>query len=254
MSAPNYDQVRMPEPVPGRPAYVPEWSPTFSREDLARQVRYQGVELGFTVAEVMPERRWAITPETGELIEIRRFSELYQSWKSKVFAGGQLRSVGEENALFDPTAVAVPEIRHFVDAKLDQDGREIPIRFDPEAPAPAKAERVLYDHQGEVAKSVREALAPARVTAQLELLTQQYLEGQWTREQYAHAVARLTQKADAEPAAPTTLPEGFDAIRSEPEPEPEPPVWMADCGFEARSAAGLSGHQRFCPKCKGEAA
>lgn len=232
MSTVSYDDVKMPIPVPGRSAYIPEWSPTFSREDLAREVRCEGRELGFPVSSVMPERRWAIKPETGELMDVKEFTERYQLWKSRAFVDGKFVAIGQLTKFFDHTAIAVPNIVEFVNAKLDKDGREVAIAFDENARAAAPA-KGLYTHEGELASEVRKMLSPDKLRAQLELLTEQHKAGKWTSEEYAKQVAALTAVvATAEPSTP----EGFDAVKEDPEP-PKKMHWKTREKLERDRAA-----------------
>lgn len=225
-AAPTYEEIRMPVPVPGRPSYIPEWTPRFTDEQLRQEVRHEGRPLGFTVASVLPDRRWAVRPDSGETIELKEFEEKYRLWKSRFInpANGQLASVGTLTSYFDATAIAVPNIVEFVDAKYDTFGKEVPIGYDADRPADRVAKPTLYTHDGEVAREVKVALAPSKVQAKLELLTEQFQAGDWTATEYAEKVAALTAgtvDGDAQSAAPE-MPEGFDAVKETPTEE-EPP-------------------------------
>lgn len=223
MSTVSYDDVKMPVPVPGRAAYIPEWSPSFGPLDLAREVRSEGRGLGFPVSSVMPERRWAIVPGTGELVENKEFTERYQMWKSRAFVDGKFIAIGQLTKFFDHTAIPVPNIVEFVNAKLDQDGREVPIAFDADA-RPEAAPQALYNQEGELAIEVRKMLSPDKLRTQLELLTEQMRAGKWTADEYAAQVSALTQAQSAEPAAPT-IPAGFDGVKETQNEEPVKMHW-----------------------------
>ncbi len=80
-------------------------------------VRCDGKSLGFTIGDMLPERRFAVGTD-GELIGRLEFAERYRRfWLAQ--------AANEE-----PSLVAIPNIVEFVSATHDQDGRMVPIGWD----------------------------------------------------------------------------------------------------------------------------
>ncbi len=210
MSADPYELPSTHRPIVERGTYIPAWYK--EHKDLSiRVVDQEGGDLGFTVADVLPERRWAIG-QNGKLISEQEFENRYRDWIGRiVLRDGRLVSVGAVNKYFDITLETVPCVDDFVDAKLDP-MKPGEIRFVPinsiNLPNPARTKiRAIYNVMGE------------------------------------KVIAGAPQPAPVEGFTPIPV--------AEPEPEAEPTIVMATsrCGKTMR-ANRINQHQAICKNCK----
>ena len=227
----------------------------------------------FTVADVAPERRWAIGMD-GELMLQHLFSDKKVEGILEFFA--VLRANGHPNAKFDdnsdPKCENVPAVQNYVLWGVDPDDntklRE--IGYDPTAPPKRKQDR-FFDSEGDVVEGSRmeilcSAYANARsrqsmtdseraevenhlgvsagggdIATKLELLTELMASGDLTTEQYLAKVSALTGKAP-----------------SSPEPEAEKPAKSSQvvqmlkslCDVDCKGKRGKRMHEMNCLKCK----
>ena len=201
-------------PVLERATYIPSWTPVFP--DLTRHVCDQeGGDLGFSIGEVLPERRWAIEP-SGRLLPEEQYEQLYKRWISLVLTpSGTLVRLSSQNKYFDANLESIPPADVFVDAKPDalmpEDAtRTVPIRYRFGLGGKGRAKiRPVYTHTGEKAE-----------TASEESLA---------------------------------MPPGFDAVKpsAEQKEKVEPIVILETmpCGKQ-QNARYKANHMRFCKACK----
>lgn len=233
-----------PKVIFGRDAYIPAFSPSWASEHMSIQVKQDGKALGFTIGEMLPERRWCVK-ETGELLDQRDFEGLYQQFVSYTVVGGKLINVASANGYFDVKLVPVPRVERFAAAAYDFDGRETRIGFDPNKP-PAKndAPAVVRDHRGyEVAPSNPNDEKVVRLTVLADLKNRGLISDEALSSEMSSIL--LEPQAPAQPVAP----EGFDVAKDEAL-EVEATVHAAPCGFQARSKTGALSHARSCDDCK----
>lgn len=127
-------------------APIPSWTP---RHDMTVSVMSEGRALGFTVGDMLPERRFAVAID-GELIGRLEFSEQYRRfWLA-------------QTANEEPSLVAIPNIVEFVSVTRDQDGRMVPIGWDRDNDRPR--EPAVKGHGG--------ILTPEQIAARAEVDTE----------------------------------------------------------------------------------
>jgi hypothetical protein len=210
MAADAYEIPKANIPVPERGTYIPAFYAPHRDLSLPVLDANDGM-LGFSIGQVLPERRWAIA-EDGHLLPEGRFEQLYRQWIERVFvpATGAIVEVRRLNKYFDVGLETVPPVDEFVDAKPDP---SMPttnpnlIRFVP----------IGYE-QGDADKGRRKI-----------------------RPVYSHTGEKATDET-AKEAAPL----GFE--RMVPEPAAEP-VETMPCGKEQRVKFKKQ-HMRVCKKCK----
>lgn len=102
-------------------------------------------KLSFTVADVAPERRWAIT-ESGEVLPQHVFESQLQLVREEWFA-----EVQKVKAPGDLSKEPIPTVQFYVSRTVDptHPGRLIPIGFDENAKPDDGIERRLWDAKGE---------------------------------------------------------------------------------------------------------
>lgn len=88
-----------------RGTYAPAWYLPHERPETI-WVTQDGEDLGFTVADVAPERRWAIAA-SGALLPAHEFAEKHERWYRGYY---QLR----DQAPDDPHVRPIPSVRSFV--------------------------------------------------------------------------------------------------------------------------------------------
>jgi hypothetical protein len=186
------------QPIPERRAYVPAWYERHS--DLSLPVKYQGQPVGFTIGEVLPERRWAIRPD-GELMMGADYPEGFRKLRGQVCApDGTLVPLERVGKYISPLVEPVPDVLDYVNAKPDpykpqtvNSNPMIPIvrvirdpqhpdyfaaqKYDPKAGDPTRIEP-KYTHTGE---AVSDGTVP---------------QGNWQRKEVT------TELVDEPPAAP----------------------------------------------------
>lgn len=243
-------------PIPDRETYIPRWGTRHG--DRSLPVTKDGEPCGFTIGQVLPERRWAVKPD-GELMDQLSFERDYAKWISNVCApNGQVIPLASVNKNYTQTLEHIPDVFSFVAVKLDSNGKLIPIDYDPDRPAPAVKKR-FYTHEGVLVSEADLARARARTdsdkekVSQMMLLQKLHAEGKLTAEDLASAVTGLlvggVPNEGPGELPETKVPEGFSPM---PDEEPEPEVFAAPCGREFPKQGSLTMHMRFCEDCKAQ--
>lgn len=148
-----------------RRTYVPSWYKP--HPDLTVRVTDEnGGDLGFTVADVLPERRWAIQ-HSGKLLPMQEYERRYQDWIGRVVTGdGRVISMGAVNKYFDVTLESIPPPDEFVDAYPDPmrpgENRYIPMGMRGKDTTFNRTKvRPIYNVMGEKMVAGAEVPAPA---------------------------------------------------------------------------------------------
>ena len=203
-------------PVPERSTYYPEWGP--KHDNLNLPVLDQGALTGFHIGEILFEKRWAISPDTGEILLQNAFDPLYKKWNALACTrSGQIVPIAAVNRNFNPEFESVPEVRSWVMTTIDEDGRQVPVGWDSKREDVAKGPRKLWDAQGENAKTAVETLRIYRAQrAMKELQGIEKLKNILPTETYqAQVDAVLAKHANSVEDLTMGLadsPEGFDRM------------------------------------------
>jgi len=224
---------------------------------------------GFTVADVAPERRWAIRP-SGDLMPQHVFESHLLLARDEWF--NEVEGVKPPG---DLNKEVIPTVQAFVNKTPDpvNPKRLIPIGFDENAKPDPDFERKLWDSKGEESVSgrdrlqvlvdayhsqtLRKTLKPWEVdeveahikstgasvpgggdlslVVQLEQLNRMLKDGDITADVHSRRVAALTGASD-----PTPEPE---------KPKRRPGYSAALCGEEVANVQKKR-HQAECPKCQ----
>jgi len=262
-------------PVPERKTYYPEWGA--KHDNLNLPVLREGALTGFHVGDIIFEKRWAISPETGEILSQDEFTPLFQKWNSYACtAGGQIIPIAAVNKNFNPGFESVPEVRSWVMTTIDHDGRSVPVGWDSQKEVVAKGPRQLFDAQGENPRTAAETLLDARVQrAMKELSGLEKAKNILPAETYQAQVDDVleshgltVQDLTAGLAAGAGDPGRADVsdediarlekmVADEQAPPAEEPkelapaeVFAAPCGKGCKSKAGVAAHARNCDACK----
>lgn len=246
-------------PIPERETYVPAWGTRHSSESI--QVTQNGEPCGFSVGDVLPERRWAIEP-SGELKGQLEFERDYLKWITNVCTPDRrVIPLASVNKNYAPALEHIPNVYDFVAVKYDDNEKLVPIDYDATKAAP-KVQRKLYDHEGRPMSAKEAAKASARRSsdreslAQMKLLQTLHADGKLSADDLASAVTALlagdSTDAESEIASP---PEGFDRVESDEEwiaAAPKRKTIVAPCGKEFPKQGSLTMHMRFCGDCKAQ--
>lgn len=231
------------EAIYGRDAYIPAFTPVFSELDLNCPVKDGDKLLGFTIRDVLPERRWAIR-ENGTLLGENEFRQRYLEWASKVSRGGRVIPIASVNGLFDASLVPVPTPAAFVSVAHDFQGREIRIGFDPNK-APEKGKFILRDGEGREV----DPLAPsAKKVERMTVLAELQEKGVLSPEQLAKELSSTLAVPVRIEEPPTTT----GATNRERVPNREEVTAL--CGRSCKGNAGKLAHERKCVRCRAVAA
>jgi hypothetical protein len=222
-------------PIPERGTYVPSWCPWLANKDadLNIPVKHEGEPLGFTVAQVLPERRWAVQLD-GELLDQREFAEEIQRWYIPMLPEG-----GE--ARYEP----IPRVERFVSMTWEGPDRGyMEIGFDPDKAPPEKL-KPQYNQEGEISRHVIEERNQAKEKqAKLEQLAELLAEGVITEAQFAEKSKAMLLDKEGKPEPV------LEAVsEAEPVAEPEPEFEVALCGKDVK-AGYLKQHMGRCKDCK----
>ena len=219
--------------IPERQTYVPVrlmGKECFHHADDSKiEVRgHGGAGLGFFVADVLPERRWAIATD-GEVMPQIEFERAYREWASYVSVStGQVIPITSVNKYFDPTREPIPNVVDWVSQTIDEFGSFIPIGFDPRS-APEKRAEAVHNHLGE--KGAAETRPPRSFDA-VRGETEEEMRG------------RIREEIRAELAA-------APAPKPDPSPLPvAPEMATATCGKLVKKR-GLKAHAKWCVTCGG---
>ena len=275
-------------PVPERKSYYPEWGQ--KHDNLSLPVLSGGVPTGFHVGDILFEKRWAISADSGEILDQAAFEPLFKRWNALACTTtGQIIPIASVNRNFNPEFESCPEARQFVMTTVDEDGRQIPVGWDSRSEEVATGPRKLWDASGENAKTATETLVVFRAQkAMKELQSVEKLKNILPADTYQAKVDEVLAKhgltVDDLTAGLADAPEGFDrtpiseddiarlekmaaeeteqivektaevlgGLLAEAE-VPEPAVFLAPCGKECKSKAGAAAHARNCDACKAPA-
>lgn len=185
-------------------APIPSWTP---RHDLSVAVMYEGRHLGFTVGDMLPERRFAVGID-GELIGRLEFAEQYRRfWLS-------------QTANEEPTLVAIPNVVEFVSATRDQDGRMVPIGWDRDNDHPR--EPAVKGHGGILAPEQIEARAAIDSGhIETELIKRLVRDGVLSAEAGMQQILGIGQSSsDQSPRTPDATRESIDGKTDANESDP----------------------------------
>jgi hypothetical protein len=203
-------------PVPERNTYYPEWGP--KHDNLNLPVLDGGALTGFHVGEILFEKRWAISPDTGEILPQHAFEPMFKKWNSLACtSSGQIIPIAAVNRNFNPEFESCPEVRTWVMTTIDEDGRQVPVGWDHKQEDVAKGPRKLWDSQGENAKTATETLRVYRAQrAMKELQGIEKLKNILPAETYQSQVDAVLAKHSIS-VEDLTLgladsPEGFDRL------------------------------------------
>lgn len=139
-----------------RGTHVPTFYIRHQSPESIRVMR-KGIPLlpGFTVAQVPPERRWAIGPDGNLLAQADFESRLTLAYEEAYTLIGQ-----KVNG--DPKREPVPDVARYVSVQIDptNPSRFIPMGYDPNATLGRKPEK-LFDRHGENPRNRMEVLKEA---------------------------------------------------------------------------------------------
>lgn len=239
------------QPLPQIQEYIPAWAPEVP---LELEVREDGKPAGFRVQDILPSRRWAIDPQSGEVISQDRFDRLYKEWISRrCLPDGQIVHIARVNQYFNPELESVPNVRHWIRQIPDGAGRLKAVDYDPNAKSD-EGTRYFYDHTGEHRVSEKQA----DVLQKLERLEK--MRGLLSDEEFGEKRDALL--AGSGMALDEVLgikkpgsekPEGFAPVEADPvseTPAAEPPTTVAArCGKPCKNEFGRQAHERRCKKC-----
>lgn len=261
--------------VPERNSYYPEWGP--KHENLSLPVLYQGALTGFHVGDILFEKRWAVDPESGEILSQGAFEPLFKRWNAMhCTSSGQIIPIAAVNRNFNPEFESCPGVREFVLTTVDEDGKAVPCGWSERQAAEPTAPAKLWDASGENAKTATETLRMYRARdAMKELQGLERLKNILPTETYQGQVDAVLTKHGLSVEDLTQgladAPEGFDRVPVSEEDirklermaedeaagppaavEEVPEVFTAPCGRECKSQAGVMAHARNCNDCKAE--
>lgn len=213
--------------------YIPGWYREHS--NTALPVTRDGMPLGFSVGQVLPERRWAID-ELGELLPQHEFEAKYKQYQAYMC---------RESAI-DHEKEYIPQAAKFVDRKLDYNDKGIPINFDPYKPAEVEAE-AKHNQEGEVSpKWFADQREQEKKMARMEAYNDLLKLGKLTPEEYAD----LTSAILLEPE-PKEMPTQ-DPVETQELAQEDPALSLtevANCGKQVKRGY-LRQHAYRCGKCK----
>jgi len=204
------------QPIPQRGTYIPHWGN--KHEDLTKSVLRGGVPTGFQVGDILPEKRWAISSDTGEIMEQREFEPLYQKWQS-IFCtqGGTLVPIAQVNRPYHPSFESCPNVHEFVMTTVDEDGKPCPVGREAHRNRPAAGPRVLYDSSGQNPRTALETLRIYKAPRAMKELTGiEKLKNILPEGQYQGEVDKVLSKHGLSVADLTAglaaSPDGFDRV------------------------------------------
>ncbi len=297
MSAPFPEAPQMGVPsqvqlIPERDEFVPPWPVP---QDLSLVVTQNGVLIGkgFTVGDVLPERRWAIQAD-GEVMPRLEFEQKYlqklEDWyryaspEARQGAGGVPKSF---KAINEP----VPTVVNYVAVRVDprDERRTLPMHYDPEATRGTRPNR-LWDSANERFLEGQERLRAltrqyhqdpsllkdyevAEVEASLgraptpppspeeglrqaaRLLKDMRDDGVISREEFAQRMEKLVDGAADEPVKAAEPVQAEEKPKPKPKPKPKrkAPVSTAPCGEQVPNLQKRK-HIEACPACQEKAA
>lgn len=238
-----------------RRVHIPSFCPWEDRPEAEMAkvtVRVKGVPLppGFTVAEVAPERRWAIRTD-GELMDAMEFHQRYlqkwTEWFAKAYSEPQKLPGKPENE-------AVPNPVEYVSHRVDpRDERLLERIAGPPAKATPKADRMMVDRFGENPRSYREVVCE-QYENDPSLLKHSEREDARRFLGLVEFETDPTKKLEAEIAELREL--LFQQQKKDPRKDQgvkrNARLVQARCGKEIDSR-GLPMHERKCRKCNEQA-
>ena len=215
----NFNDPMMPKahiPVPQHRTYIPEWGAKHT--DPGLPVSFQGNPTGYCVRDILPWKRWAIDPGTGEIMGQAQFEPLYQRWIAMVCRGdGTIVAVAAMDENFDSSRESCPGVNEFVLQTLDEAGRPVPVGWEEKNRQTPTGPRLLWDSEGREGKTAAQTLRIYRARrAMTELQKMEPLKAALPAEKYQERVDAVLAKHEisvddlAEGLA--TAPKGFDSV------------------------------------------
>lgn len=273
-----------------RGVHVPSWYIRHEKDGDGIVVTQNGVPFlpQFTVAQVPPERRWAIDP-TGEVLPTQEFAKRFIEWREEWFTKAdpdvETRGIPQH---WSAKNAHIPSVENFVKVQVDPRDRSkyIPMGYDPRKTAGALPDK-LYDHEGEYVEGEARVrmlidqyrkdqtkLMPHEITevenrlgiksgpegnalAQLELLTKLRESGAIDDATFASQASELLGASPKTDVRIGEVPESVPEPQAAPEPAPETsrkkrkaPMKAMPCG-EVIYAFHQKRHARSCeaPAC-----
>jgi hypothetical protein len=184
---------------------------TRSGANLNTPVIHNGKPLGFTVADMLPERRWAVD-EHGKTLGKLEFEAMFrQFWLSGRVSGKRVQNE-------EPSLIPIPSILDFVSQTRTEDGRLQPIGWLPEYDSPMEiADKRTAGNLTPEEAARREATDSRSV--QIDLIMRMAKDGTLTAEQAIAQMSKLMGPSepavDAEPAEEAQASAGEESITAD---------------------------------------
>ena len=240
-------------PIPERSTYIPGWYEPHRDETLAVRSR-TGSALGFTVGDVLPERRFALDA-AGQCLAERDFADRYRRWIAFTCApDGRVLAIASVNKYFDVGLEPIPDPEDFVNARVVND-RVIPITLDLDAmEIPRGFEDRRYGADGELASAAatKASQADRAALSKMQTLAELRREGSISEEVFLAKVneqlgIEATTADEAASEIPIGPPAGFDATLIIAQPAKPPEMRTMPCG-KALNPVYAGNHERLCKK------
>ena len=260
-----------------RMSYVPKGSPRHANPGLP--VVGPNGPLGFSVGDMLESRRWAVDPETGQVMDQERFDGKFRLWKSILVVQNDdgshgLVPIARKDKYFNPQYIATDNVINFVSQEVDEAGNIRPIGFNPHGAV--SGPRLFWDAKGENALTAEQTLRVVKAgKAMREIQAIQPLESV-APEEYQKKLNEILAGHGLDFATLASglaeTPEGFEQVavtpqdiarleeiarREEREASADrgadatvaPETFTAPCGKSCKSKAGMGAHARNCPDC-----
>lgn len=258
-------------PVPERGTHIPAFYVRNPHHDPDLVVKQAGLPLlgvdrePFTIAQVAPERRWAVLTD-GNLMDQQQFTVIKQQTIYEFYE--MMRANGHPDAKYEGKInnEPIPDVSDFVSWRIDPNDNTklLMMGYDEDATNGARSEH-FHDTKGdqiigarleilcqayatpagrnqmtpteraevEQHMGVSVAVSDGGIAAKLEVITDLHRTGMLSSDDFLKAVQDLTGKIDG-PGVPETK-------------SPH----TARCGkADCRGKVGLGAHERNCKKCK----
>jgi hypothetical protein len=258
-------------PVPERGTHIPAFYVRNPHHDPDLVVKQAGIPLlgtdkeEFTIAQIAPERRWAVLAD-GNLMAQDQFHSLKQQTIYEFYE--MMRATGHPDAKYEGkiTNEPIPDVSDFVSWRIDPNDNTklLQIGYDENATDGARSE-YFHDSKGEQIIGARldilcqayatpagraqmtegeraeveqhmgvtAAITDDGLAAKLEVMTDLHKSGALSSDAYLEAVQELTGKE----------PEIVVSDAKQP--------MTARCGKDdCKGKVGLKAHERACKKCK----
>ncbi len=245
--------------VPERNSVVPAWAPKINDFSVTVVVQEGDARIpvapGFTVGEVAPEHRWAISdPDTGVVMDQAHFNEKFQSWYALHYTMQGMKVEGKPES--------IPSVLDFVSRKVHPDDitKLVPMTFDPNRPVISKVKPV-HDRDGERLSPERLAELEGRkkadeAGAKMAQLVELHEVGdindetfmKRSKELYGGSVVVGAENADSAAPVAVESPHGCEPVTPAPPEAEAAPTTTALCGATVK-VRGKAIHEVNCKKC-----